>query len=157
MTDVPLPTREFLSGRLGNIGVDAVPAQPRCPHWGSWEGLSDPSSLPIPSSRAVSNLSRRKKPREAKGGCNKTFPGQFLPSFLFPPGPCWGAWDGRRTKTVGGEEGCAAHSQAIVPLACFEASGCSALHSGGRTWPRLWVISWQTQQGGCQGVLSSGR
>lgn len=73
-----------------------------------------------------------------------------------PPGPCWSVWDRRRMKPAGGEEGFAAHSQAAVPPACFEASGCFALHGGGRTWPRLWVISWQTQQGGCQGVLSSG-
>jgi len=44
-----------------------------------------------------------------------------------------------------------------VPLVHSEASGCSALHGGGRTWLVSWAVSWQTPRGGCQGRLSSGR
>ena len=78
---------------------------------------SDPSSLPTPSARAVSSLFRRKKPHDAKGGCNKTFPGQFLSSFLLPPSPCWDGQEREQDKSCGGRRGAGRQGRGLLPTA----------------------------------------
>lgn len=162
----PLPTRGCPPGCLSHAGVDAEPARPRClppsiPLGERGRGLR-PQLPPTPPARAASSLFGRKKPPEAKRGCGKTFPGQFLPSFQLPPGPCWdgqgrerdGSWGGGRGA---GREGVCCPQPSVRATGAFGASGCSALLGGGRTWSRSWAISRQTLWGGCQGVSSSGR
>lgn len=87
------------------------------PTGGAGKGWARPWLPSHPSARAAPSLFRRKKPREAKGGCNKTFPGQFLPSFLLPPSPCWDGQEWEQDKSCGWRRGASRQGRGLLPTA----------------------------------------
>ena len=74
-----------------------------------------PQLLSHPISQGCVQTFPKKNPCEAKGGCSKTFPGQFLPSFLFPASPSRDGQEWEQEEGCGEEEGQAGREGACCP------------------------------------------